>query len=383
MQVLQSISKAIPSENMPNIIEQTFCDILKCCGLPVLNNRMHILDRKDRFNGIYYPTSKTISIFISENKDMNPFRYISTVVHETTHLLQDFVISNRITQNNIDSLSLKQYEEYLQKFFKDKTITPTAEMLNIFKNFVKNEPFFANEVIGQLAYDKYLHTNKTNAYYNNLTELMANINAFKYLYDNIVKNPTLHLSQYDKDKIRKVVDKIPTLIEKVFPDNKAEYNHLQFLISPFSFLRFLNYTRQTRTSIPQNISKVLLNMVDILLSIKDNIIAELSINNNETNINNNKENIECMIQYIILKGLNTNIQDIDTEKYEKIKFHSLQDLMSICDISNIEEIVVDIVDMTVFIPSIDTTFIDYEEAIEQTPNTQNKDKVERGDEIYI
>ena len=191
-------------------------EFLEQFGIPCKEELVSLNNKAKNYNGFYDASAKAIVLCPNSIKDNN-FQYFHTLVHESTHLIQYFLIENGISRNSIDKLDLEDYQKMSRKFFKDKSIEVTQEMLDKFKSFVKEEPFLENEKMKYLAQDIFKYKNFGTIYYNNIGEIMANDFGVREL-TNVLKEYSITSNQYAQlnECLNKDVDKI----DKIRPEQK-------------------------------------------------------------------------------------------------------------------------------------------------------------------
>lgn len=191
-------------------------DFLGQFGIPCKNELVSLNNRAKSYNGFYDAVSKEVVLCPNSIQDNN-FQYFHTLIHESTHLIQYFLVENGISRNTIDNISLEDYQKMSRKFFKDKTITVTQEMLDKFKSFVKEEPFLENEKMKYLVQDILKYKNFGTIYYNNIGEIMANDFGIREL-QNILKENSITKEQYKQ--LNECLDKDEKKIDKIKPEQK-------------------------------------------------------------------------------------------------------------------------------------------------------------------
>ena len=220
-------------ENILRLFNDTHKEFLKQFGLPTNDNIVFLTNQRG-YNGKYDTRHKVIYIN-PKTIQGNNFQYFHTLIHESTHLIQDFVVKNNISRNNINELTLEQYQNMCQKFFQNKDIQISEEMLNNFKNFVNQNKYFENEKLNLIYKDLLTYKNFAVSYNNNVCEIMANEFALKELKDVFLSNKH-ELSQQYINYLKECTARDLKKMDKIEPNLKDTSLFIQKITSLFQNL---------------------------------------------------------------------------------------------------------------------------------------------------
>lgn len=220
-----------PNQNdVKNILNDIHKEFLKQYGIPTNDNMIHFGKGKS-YNGKYDVKDRVVYL-CPRSIENNNFQYFHTLIHESTHLIQDFVIKNNISRNNIDNLSFEQYKKMSEKYFNNKDIQVTKEMYKNFKNFINQNKYFENENLNIMYKDLIIYSDIAISYNNNLCEIMANDFALREL-KNVFFDKKQELNQENINDIKKCIDRDFKKLEKINPETKTFSLAIQTLTNAF------------------------------------------------------------------------------------------------------------------------------------------------------
>ena len=301
-------------------------------GLPYKNCVQTNFDAT-KLNGQYLPEVNAIAIHPNVIGSNN-FKYYRTLIHESTHLLQYFLLKNGISRKTIDDLTLDKYKKMCQKFYKDKSIEVNELMLQRFKQFVKTEPFLNNDNVKYMIQDLCKYIDSGSFYYNNVAEIMANQFAVKAIGDLV---DTISVNSQQERQAKQCIDEYLEHGEKIKPEKKRLLSFVQNIM-PLLKQQF----RHISALSSMKLSPIVENSKELIGDIKDNFLTNVddvreSINesyagNNDKANHNGEYNEQKIYDNIIDKNneyvsiadsvldgneipnLTTQIDNIDIEK---------------------------------------------------------------------
>lgn len=312
-------------------------------GIPYPHDMIQFNFKPKTTNGYYSVNEKNIYL-CPQSIGSNNFQYFHTLIHESTHLIQYFLVENGISRNTIGNIDLDDYTKMCRKFYHNKSIIVTQEMLDKFKHFVKNEPFFENEKMKYIVQDILKYINAGSVYFNNVGEIMANDFATKELIS-LLKEHTVTPEQ--SKQIRECMDKDEKKIDKIKPQQKRltsilqniftlPQNHIRHIVA-LSKMKLSPFVSNVHTMIDNIRNDASENAKDVKMYIKI-----------ETQVNNEmkKETIQQMLD-------DRNIKIIEDEpnnfvsKTNTISINDFVDkLLSVSN--NIENVVINLNTFTIY-----------------------------------
>lgn len=307
-------TKALP------ITESIISKYLYSFGIPYKKDSLEISNTESNLNGQFLKSNRKIVIF-RNNLTENNFKTFFTLMHESTHLLQYFILDNKISRNNIDKIKINDFCKMCQKFYHDNNIYVTADMFERFKQFVKTEPILDNNILCCTVHDMIKYSKINKCYYNNLCEIMANEFATKEL-GKLSKNLMLTEAQCKKFAI--CCDDAHRTIDKISPKTKIFSLFLQSIMTiPHNHIKCLIALMKMHLPIvvknPQNmLSELQISMANDVENIKEYIIPseQKQKETNSTKILelqiDDKENITSEIADYVLSD------DITYECYQDV-----------------------------------------------------------------
>lgn len=235
-------------EEALKLFKNVVTDFFACFGIPVDDPDVSMGEPSPpRASGYYY--NKSIVLCPVNIKDNN-FLYIHALIHEATHFLQDFIITEKISRNNIDSITLNEYSEKCKDFFGAKAEVNEI-MFKTFKEFIKTERFFENDTFSLMVTDHIKNLLSGDAhYFNNIKEIMADNFGIRFI-TGIVKE--LSLTESQCKKVRGCRNYNESRITATNKGSKKTLSLRQKLISiPFVRINFIYHKTKTQ----MNLSKI-------------------------------------------------------------------------------------------------------------------------------
>jgi hypothetical protein len=268
-------------------------------GIPTKSNVLATSDYNGDLNGKYMTKEKVIELY-SEHIGNNNFQFFHSLIHESTHLMQYFLMKNGISRNTIDDITLDKYQKMCQKFYKDKSIRVDDSMLQNLKRFVKTCPFLDNEVLKCIVQDNCKYSEKEEIYNNNVAEIMSNYFAIDII-NTVVKEHGI--TNVQANQIRKCFDVDLRKFSGINPDLKARNNldvnfnifidrhigHLSIL-AKMKLSPIIHDSKQIMDRIEQDCSVMLENAIESIEVYK----KQLDDKNNIADIMENVDEKEAM-----------------------------------------------------------------------------------------
>lgn len=218
-----------------NVIHKNF---LKQFGIPTNENMIHF-GKSVSYNGKFDIKERIIYLFPRSLKDNN-FQYFHTLIHESTHLIQDFIIKNNVSRKNINNLSYEMYKEMCIKYFNNNNIVVSGEMFENFKKFIENNKYFENDKLNLIYKDLIIYSDMAISYNNNICEIMANEFALKELKETFF-DKKYELNRDHINEIKKCIDRDFKKLEKINPNTKSISLVIQSITNTFKNFSLNNH----------------------------------------------------------------------------------------------------------------------------------------------